>query len=144
MTIHLLRVDEPAQHFAAIFAAAQGLDLRVGWLELGLEITAEVPAPIPPTLAEAAGLGALRAVGIGGGRSVAIKPMRGLPVLRDVVREHFRGCALVLVRAEVDLPILEAHSEGWRVRLDEESRAYNADTLAAALRRPHSFDFDPR
>ena len=139
MTIHLLRVDEPAGHFAAVFAAARALDLRVGWLELSGEAA---PAPMPPTLAAAAGLGALRAVAIGGERSVAIKPMRGLPVLRDVVREHFRGCSLVLVRADVDLPLLEAHSEGWRVRLDEDSRSYNADTLAAALRSPHSFDFE--
>jgi hypothetical protein len=136
---HLLRLDLPASGCVELFAAARALDLRIGWLELAPEAA---PAPLPPSLAQAADAGALRAVAIGGTRSVAVKPMRGAPVLKDVLREHFTGCALVLVRGEIDLPRLERDGEGWRVRLDGESRRYTAEQLARALRKPRAFDFD--
>ena len=115
MTVHLLRVELVPDDCAALFAAAGALGLRIGWLELAPQAP---PAPLPPSLEQAARVGALRAVAIGGGRSVAVKPMRGAPVLKDVLREHFAGCALVLVRGEIDLP-----------------------KLARALRRPRAFDF---
>ena len=137
MTVHLLRVELAAADCAALFAAAGALDLRIGWLEL-----TPPPAPLPPSLEQAAAVGALRAVAIGGGRSVAVKPMRGAPVMKDVLREHFAGCALVLVRGEIDLPKLEREGDGWRVRLDEESRRYTTEQLARALRRPRAFDFE--
>ena len=121
MTVHLLRVELAAADCAALFAAAGTLDLRIGWLELGSEAP---PAPMPPSLEQAAHAGALRAVAISGGRSVAVKPMRGAPVIKDVLREHFAGCALVLVRGEIDLPKLERDGEGWRVRLDDDGRRY--------------------
>jgi hypothetical protein len=137
VTVHLLRVELAAADCAALFAAAGALDLRIGWLEL-----TPPPAPLPPSLEQAAAVGALRAVAIGGGRSVAVKPMRGAPVMKDVLREHFAGCALVLVRGEIDLPKLEREGDGWRVRLDEESRRYTTEQLARALRRPRAFDFE--
>lgn len=138
MKAHLLRVQAPATGFAALFAAARAFDLRIGWLELELSAP---PAPLPPSLEEAAGCGAQVAVAVGGGRSVALKPMRGGPVLRDLLREHFRGCALVLVRGQLDLPRLEASGEAWRVWLDDESRSFTTDRLIQALRRPRAFDF---
>ncbi len=138
MNTHLLRVSGTAPAHAAIFAAAAALELRVGWLELA----EHGPEPLPPALAEAAREGALRAVAIGGGRSVAIKPMRGAPVLKDVLREHFSGCALVLVHGDIDLPLLERDDARWRVTLDDESRTYSAESLAAALRKPRAFAFD--
>jgi hypothetical protein len=136
---HLLRLELAAADCAALFAAARALDLRIGWLEL---TPLAAPAPVPPSLAGAADAGALRAVAIGGERSVAVKPMRGAPVLKDVLREHFAGCALVLIQGDVDLPKLEREGERWRVRLDEESRAYTTEQLARALRRPRAFDFE--
>jgi hypothetical protein len=138
VTIHLLRVELDAADCAPLFAAAAKLDLRVGWLELEPQA---FPA-LPPSLEQAAEAGALRAVAIGGGRSVAVKPMRGAPVVKDVLREHFAGCALVLVRGEIDLPKLEREDDGWRVRLDEESRRYTTEQLARALRRPRAFHFE--
>lgn len=136
MKVHLLRVQAPAAGFAAVFAAARALELRVGWLELA------TPTELPASLEEAAACGAQRAVAVGGERSVALKPMRGAPVLKDLLREHFRGCALVLVRGELDVPLLEESGEGWRVSRDDEARLFTTERLTRALRRPHAFDFE--
>ncbi|MES1211383.1 MAG: hypothetical protein ABUL63_03510, partial [Acidobacteriota bacterium] len=115
--------------------------LRVGWLELGqpAETTVE---PVPEALASAAGLGVLRAVSVGGGRSVAVKPMRGEPVLRDLLREHFRGCSLVLVRggSGIDAPGLEpsgADGGEWRMQVRSfADRIHPTAELVASLRSP--------
>jgi hypothetical protein len=139
---HLLGVDEGPERFAALFAAARALGLRIGWLDL-LPSTASPPNHLPPDLEAAAGEGALRAVAVGGGRSVAVKPMRGAPVIGDLLREHFQGCVLVLVRGAVaapavpPLPRLTAEGESFRVAPPgEAARLYSAADLAAALRRP--------
>jgi hypothetical protein len=134
-TPHLLRVEEPPERFAALFAAVAALGLRVGWLELA------APAePVPPRLAAAASLGALRAVAVAESRSVVVKPHRGAAVLKDLLREHFRGCALVLVHASVaaapELPRLASTGEDWRVHpAGESERTYTSERLAASLRQ---------
>jgi hypothetical protein len=133
---HLLLVDEGPARFAALFAAARVLGLRIGWLDL---LPATAPAPLPPDLEAAAGEGALRAVAVGGGRSVAIKPMRGGPVIGDLLREHFSGCVLVLVRGALASPAprLSPEEESFRVAPPGEAgRLYTAADLAASLRRP--------
>jgi hypothetical protein len=109
---HLLRVDGSPEKFAPLIEAARALKLRVGWLELGGK-----GHPVPPFLEVAAGLGVLRAVEVGDGRTVVVKPMRGVPVLEDLLREHFRGCALVLVRGEIDAPTLKPEGEDWQIAL---------------------------
>jgi hypothetical protein len=125
-------VDEFPASFAPLIEAARTLGLRIGWLELGGKAH-----PVPPALELAAGLGVLRAVEVGDGRSVAVKPMRGAPVLQDLLREHFRGCALVLVHGEVDAPSLRSENGGWIVRpRGAASRRYETEELALALRKP--------
>lgn len=138
---HLLRVEEGAERFAPLVEAARAEGLRVGWLELGPTADAP-PAPVPAGLEAAAGLGVLRAVATGGGRAIAVKPLRGEPVLDDLLREHFRGCALVLVRGPVDAPVdapaLRTVEGGlWAVE-PTGAAAVRLDTarLAAALRKP--------
>ena len=127
---HLLRVDEGPERFAPLVEAARALGLRIGWLELEA-----VPAPAP--LEAAASLGVLRAVAVGEGRTVAVKPLRGTPVLRDLLREHFRGCALVLVRGKLEAPSLTPVEEGWSVEAPGSAALrYTADQLATALRKP--------
>ena len=137
---HLLRVDEGPERFAPLFAAIAAAGLRAGWLELGR------PEPAAASLEAAAALGARRAVAAGGGLSVACKPLRGEPVLRDLLREHFLGCALVLVRggaaaASVPLaavPALSSAGDGWRIARSGDAAVQHYDTpdLVAALRRP--------
>jgi hypothetical protein len=131
---HLLRVDDPPDRFAPLIAAARAEGLRVGWLEL---TNSEDAVDVPEILAPAAGLGVLRAVAVGGGRTVAVKPLRGAPVLKDLLREHFLGCALVLIRGEVDAPRLAPDGEAWRVESPgEAARAYGTGQLVGALRSP--------
>lgn len=129
---HLLRVEEGPERFADLVAAARAEGLRVGWLDL-----APPPAPLPPDLEAAAAAGVLRAVSAGGDRSVVVKPLRGAPVFRDLLREHFRGAVLVLVRGELDAPLLERDGEEWGIT-PPGLAAVRMDTgrLVAALRKP--------
>ncbi|MFY9825200.1 MAG: hypothetical protein WAM82_27730 [Thermoanaerobaculia bacterium] len=135
---HLLRVTEPPDRFAPLIEAARALHLRIGWLDSPGE------SPVPSPLEAAAELGVLRAVAVGEGRVVAVKPLRGRPVLKDLLREHFLGCALVLVRGEVDAPALEPDGDAWRLQLpgssERASRRLTTAELAAALRKPHPWD----
>jgi hypothetical protein len=129
----LVAVALGPEAFAPLFAAARGASLRLGWLDL----TAEAAAPLPVDLERAAQLGALRAVAAGGGRSVVVKPVAGAPVTRDLLREHFLGCTLVLVRGIEGWPRLEPAGEGL-VLTESASRrrTLDAGSLLAELARP--------
>lgn len=130
---HLLRVSRGVGSFETLITAAKSEGLRLGWLLL--EATT---APEP--LAEAAGLGVLRAVAVGEGRTVAVKPVSGEPVLDDLLREHFLGCRLVLVAGELELPRLEPDGDGWVVTLSDGSRRQlTTAELVARLRKPRPF-----
>lgn len=136
---HLLRVEDAPHRFAPLIDAARALGLRIGWLDL------EMAAPIPESLETAAGLGVLRAVSVGEGRTVAVKPLRGAPVLKDLLREHFQGCALVLIRGEIrgDIaaPALRIEQDAWLVTPPgAASRRYATADLALALRKPHPWE----
>jgi hypothetical protein len=129
-------VTAPPDRFAPLIEAARALELRGGWLDL--LAPGSRPDPIPPALEAAASLGALRAVAVGEGRAVSVKPLRGRPILKDLLREHFLGCALVLVRGEVDAPSLEPEAEAWRLLVPgEASRGLTTAELAESLRKPH-------
>jgi len=144
-TPHLLRIELGPATFLPLFAAAHGLKLRLGWLELGGAVE-----PLPASLDAAAALGALRAVAVGEGKAVAVKPRRGAPILKDLLREHFSGCALVLVdggeEAAPGLPLLRPHEgEGeplWRIVLpgNPEERRFTSAALAAALGKPRPWE----
>lgn len=139
--IHLLAHDGPPAALAPLFEAAGREGLRVGWLDLR-----EVEAP--PELETAVSGGAFRAVAVGTGRVVAMKAPAGPPVLRDLLREHFLGCALVVVRPGegtaselADVPRLDAGAGGYRVTPPGGApRELSAETLAARLRRPRPFE----
>lgn len=133
---HLLRVEDAPDRFASLIEAARALGLRTGWLDLGA-----TPAPLPEPLETAATLGVLRAVSVGEGRTVAVKPLRGAPVLKDLLREHFQGCALVLVRGEINAPTLKIEDDAWLVTPPgAASRRYATVDLALALRKPHPWE----
>lgn len=128
---HLLRVTLPPDRFAALIEGARALKLRIGWLDWSSE------SPAPAALDGAADLGVLRAVSVQERRTVSVKPLRGRPVLNDLLREHFLGCALVLVHGDVDAPALEPDGDGWRVELPENaSHRFTTAELSEALRKP--------
>ena len=131
--IHLLRVEGPADRFEALVAAVRQDEGRVGWLDFGLS------DPVPPSLAAPASLDVLRAVAVGPHLAIAVKPLRGEPVLRDLLREHFRGCRLVLIAGAADAPLLTPEGQNWTVTTASAARSYTTDELVRALRRPRPF-----
>lgn len=128
----LLCVDGPAEQFASLFAAAKAAGLRFGWLVLN------APVDPPPPLQAAPLLGAFRAVAVGDGRSIAMKPMKGKAVLRDLLREHFLGADVVLVAGLELFPRLAARGEGpWSLAESATaSRLYTTEELLVRLRKP--------
>ena len=139
MRTRILRVDEGPERFVPLLAALAEAGMRCGWLDL------ETPADPPAELETAAGHGVLRAVSAVGDRVVVVKPVRGGPVPRDLLREHFRGCALVLARGEVEAARLAADGEGWEVRTTDGATRLTTDELVANLRKPRWLSsFRPR
>jgi len=129
----VVAVDRGPEAFQSLFAAAREAGERFGWLELATDAA----SPVPPDLASAAESGALRAVRSGGGRTIVVKPVAGPAVLRDLVREHFLGCTLILVRGWEGWPRVEPSAGGYELRSAVgRSRSFGAAELVAELRRP--------
>lgn len=132
---HLLAVTEGPEAFATLWEAARAAGLRLGWLELGER------EPVGRRLEAAAASGAFRAVQAAQGRVASLKPLRGEPVLRDLLREHFAGCAGVLVRGLPAHPRLATQDGGWRLELSASVAPHGiaTDELVALLRRARPF-----
>ena len=135
--IHLLRVEGAPDVYAPLLAAAAAAGLRVGWLEL------QGAPPAPPPLQDALQAGGDRAVAIGETWTLAVRPRKGAARLRELLRQQFLGCALVLVHGNVDAsaPTLSANDDGsWRVAIpDAAERRLTTEQLVAALREPRPF-----
>lgn len=131
---HLYSVGAGPEAFAELWQAAAAAGVRLGWLDL------EGPAEPPGPLAGAVGLGAAKAVAAGGRRTVAVKRLAGEPVLRDLVREHFLGCAALLVRGRAGFPRLEARPGGLgEVSMEGAAPVWLApDAFLARLHRPRA------
>ncbi len=92
----LVAVDGPAEAYVALIEAATAAGVRIGWLVF--DAVVDLPLPLAsPALASVS-----RAVAVGAGRSIAVKPMRGQAVLRDLLREHFLGADVVLVAGSLE------------------------------------------
>lgn len=148
---HLLRVTHTVLEFAQLVAAMRQDRLQVGWLEWS---PGQRPAADPALMPAAGAAGVPRAVRVDAETTVAVKRRRGAPVLRDVLREGFRGATLVLVQVSpetesevsaIDAPLLEpilldSAPTRWRI-VPSAGAALNLTTeaLVARLRRPHPF-----
>jgi hypothetical protein len=131
MRPRLVRVERPAADFTELFAAARSAGLRLGWLDLS------EPESVPSDLDTAAASGALRAVAVGRGISLSVKRLSGEPVLGDLVREHFTGCRLLLVRGAIERPTLEPLPDGWRLHgAGEPVGPLDTEEFLARLRQP--------
>lgn len=129
----LVAVDQGPEAFAALFSAARARGVRVGWLDL-----AATPEP-PAALGEAADAGAAKVVSAATGRVIVLKPTKGAAILRDLLREHFLGYAIVLVRGHSGRPRLEIDAAGARldVAADRSVRLTIDDLLGELLRPGH-------
>ena len=131
--IHLLSVEARADAYLELIEALRADGRRVGWLDLS-------GAQVPAALTAASRAGVLRAVGVDDGVTVTVKPRKGRVVMRDLLREYFVGCSVVLVRGGEGLPRLSAAEGGWLLEVPgATARALNTTRLVAVLRRPRPF-----
>ncbi|MDA8018566.1 MAG: hypothetical protein MPN21_14090 [Thermoanaerobaculia bacterium] len=137
--IHLLRIEpgmDPSL-WEPLLAAVHSDGGRAGRLRWH---------PGRPSEDEALALasGFLRSVEVATNGALVRKPRTGPPVLTDILREHFRGCRVVLVEGEASeglaaIPRLEPTANGFRLDLDGAQLALSAIELANRLRRPRLF-----
>jgi hypothetical protein len=139
--IHLLRVAEGPQAFAPLFAAAAAACVRVGWLELPAGSSPSLDSFAGSPLSAVLGAGAARAAVAADAWTVSARPRRGPARLRELLRQQFLGCALVLVCGEVDAPTLAPSGNGeWSVAgAGVAERRLSGERLIAALREPLPF-----
>ncbi len=149
--IHLLKTELQRSGLADLLAAMANLRLRAGWLDWRPHAEPETLSN-EGTLLDMATAPVLRAVAVESRRVTSIKPMVGDAVFRDVLRAHFRGCAVVLVRvvpgaSEPDelesAPELEVADGKYGVAVVDDGPAkrfsWTAEELAERLRRPRPF-----
>lgn len=133
--MHVLKTALSSTECAPLFEAAAAQKVRVGWLDLACGAAA------PAELEAAAAVGAFRSVGVTDGCVVAVKPVPGATVLKDLLREHFAGCRLVLVRGGTEAPELLAAESGYRVRFEASvEKEFSPEALARALGKPRLWD----
>jgi hypothetical protein len=142
--IHALRVTAGSEAFGPLLAAVEHAGERAGWLELpgsgaggaessGSRLLGDAAESIDLVLQT----GAWKVVAVSDRASVAVKRLRGPAVLRDLLREHFRGCRLVLVRGDIALPALRPRADGWELEsLAGETRLLSTADLIRSLRAP--------
>lgn len=131
--VHYLLVDGEADDYLEVIEALRVEGIRVGWLDLR---GAEVPA----ALTSACRTGVLRAVAVDDGVTVSAKPRRGGIVMKDLQREYFLGCSVVLIRGGEGMPRLAARAGRWRLSAPgEPPRTLDTARLVKLLRRPHPF-----
>ncbi len=88
----IIHVDGVLADYADLVEKEAAKGSRVGWLDL------RSPVTVPQALFGSTIQGVFRAVEVGDQGTIAYKPRRGAPVLKDLIREYFLGCDLVLVR----------------------------------------------
>lgn len=134
MKQHLLRTEANAEEFTTLFAEARKQGFRVGWLDLEQIVAGE--SGVPPALDAVASAGAFRAVRVGSERVVAVKRVGGKAVLKDLLREYFSGCHLVVVRGDVDAPDIIPSGSRYTMRSRSgREHGWTARALAQSLGR---------
>ena len=129
MKQHLFRTEADAESFQPLFAEVRALGLRAGWLDLSGPLAA-----VPEALEAAAAGGAFRAVSVGDHRVVAVKRTEGEAVIKDLLREHFAGCHLVVVRGQVEGPDVVPGKARYTLRSpDGTEHQWTAKALAGSL-----------
>lgn len=128
----LLAVEAAPEAFTELLELGRRQGIRIGWLDWRQE-----PIDWPGSLREPLAAGAERAGIVAPGGAVVGRRRAGPAHLRDVVRSHFLGCHLVLVRGLAGVPRLEALDSGFRLEGARLVRSFaDAGKLLEELRRP--------
>ncbi|MEJ2084395.1 MAG: hypothetical protein P8Y44_01785 [Acidobacteriota bacterium] len=131
--VHQLRVEDGPERFEGLVSAAASVGIRIGWLEFASSTVSE-------SLASASAAGVFRAVQIDDGVTVAVKNRKGPVVMRDLMREHFQGCSLILVSGGEAPAVLRSVDDRWLVsNVSGVETTYTTDELVAALRKVRPF-----
>jgi hypothetical protein len=123
--------------FHPLVEAAHEAGFRVGWLEWSQA------HPLPAVLEGALDRGSpFRTVTVAPSGVVAAKRVEGAPVLKDLLREYFSGCRLVLLRGgdrgRTHLPSIDPDDGGWLLTFpDGISRRGTTEDIVRNLSRPH-------
>ncbi len=125
--IHCLRYGGESGALGELIAAADSRSLRVGFLDLEAEE--------PVNLYEAREPSWAKTVWVGKRANLVLKRRRGPWVLKDVLREYFRGFDLVLVKGEVEFPELSAVDGEWCLTFLEKEKRLSTSRLLDRLAR---------
>lgn len=125
--IHCLRYGGESEVLGDLIAAADSRGLRVGYLDLDSMEPAKLYEACEP-------LGA-KTVWVGESANLIFKRRRGPGVIKDLLREYFRGFDLVLVKGEVEFPILSAVDGEWRLTFSEKQKRLTTSRLLDRLAR---------
>lgn len=131
--VHQLCAEQPPSEYASLVEAARQIGVRIGWWE---NITVTPPAP----LAAPTDAGFFQSIAVGADATLSVKRRIGPAVARDLIREYFLGCDLVLMAGRAEYPCLKRLESGWVVTLpDGAENEFTTQELIAALRRPDPF-----
>jgi len=131
--VHRLSVEGGAEHFESLVKSARDAGIRIGWLEFG-------SATVPEPLASASAAGVFRTVQVDEAVTISVKNRKGPPVIRDLLREHFQGCSLILVSGGEAPAALRRDNDRWIVSaLDGTESTFTTDELVTALRKARPF-----
>lgn len=127
--LHVLVVEQLDQKAEELLRTVAATGLRCGVLR-------QMPLPPCSELEQLAIDGVTRVAAIDTRGSLLLKPRRALPSLRNLLREQFLGCDVVLLACAADSELLESTS-AWDgvvrvVRLQAEADGWRLITAAAS------------
>jgi hypothetical protein len=131
--VHLLQIEDAPSRFEPLVRAVSKAGMRVGWLDFRSIET-------PDALAAASATGVFRAVSVGESSTVSVKSRIGPAVTKDLIREYFQGCSVVLISGRETAVSLHRRDDQWAVSSPGgEEEVFTTERLVAALRRVRPF-----
>ncbi len=96
----IILVEGTLEQYSEMVQKESAAGRRVGWLDMN------AATALPERFDRAGSIGVFRAVEVGATATLSCKPRKGSVVLKDLLREHFLGCSVVLVRGYDQAPEL--------------------------------------
>ena len=131
--VHLLQIDDAPSRFEPLVRAVTEAGMRVGWLDFRVAETSDA-------LAAASATGVFRAVAVGDTETVSAKSRIGPAVTKDLIREYFQGCSVVLISGRETAASLHRRDDEWAVSSPGgKEKVFTTEGLVAALSRVRPF-----